>query len=175
MWEPGKLNSGTQINYGFGFGLDQFRNARTISHSGGDAGYRSFLLWLPDYHLGVALLSNLGSIDVAGLSYLAAEAYLYPALAPQPDRRRPATNTPPYKLDPAQLDQYVGKYSGQSGRVISLVREGDRLKRRRDRGAHAGVGPHRPTRIHIGGVRGTSRIRDGRQREGKPLHFEARR
>ena len=125
-----------------------------MGHSGGDAGYRSFLLWLPDHHLGVALLSNSGSMDVGGLAHLAAEAYLYPALAAQPERSRPTTNTPAYRLDPALLDRYVGKYSGQSGRIISLVREGDQLKGDPIAGrtqALVPTGPHQFTLAESGG------------------------
>jgi hypothetical protein len=79
--------------------------------------------------LGVALLSNLSSVDAGGLAHLASEVYLHAALAPEPERRPAAIAAKPaYQLDPALLDRYVGKYRGRSGRVIAIVREGDRLK-----------------------------------------------
>lgn len=132
MQEKGKLNSGKEIDYAFGLLIDELRKARMISHSGGDAGYRSYLLWLPDHHLGVALLSNLGSMDVGGIAEMAAEVFLQGKLAPLPPRTRPAITDPQgkpaYSVSSSVLERYVGKYSGTSGRVISIVREGNHLQ-----------------------------------------------
>jgi CubicO group peptidase (beta-lactamase class C family) len=131
MVEKGKLNSGKEIDYGFGLAIGELRQARMISHGGADAGYRSYLLWLPEHHLGVALLSNLGTMDVGGIAQLAAEVFLHPKLASIPARSRPATTASarqPYPVNPSTLERYAGKYRGESGRVISIVREGDTLK-----------------------------------------------
>jgi CubicO group peptidase (beta-lactamase class C family) len=132
MQEKGKLNSGKEIDYGFGLAIGEFRNTRTISHGGADAGYRSYLLWLPDHHFGVALLSNLGTMDVGGMAEMAAEVFLRGKLAPRPTRTPPVTadpqGKPPYPVSSSALERYVGRYSGGSGRVISIVRNGDRLE-----------------------------------------------
>jgi CubicO group peptidase (beta-lactamase class C family) len=128
MQEKGKLNSGTEIDYGFGLVIGELRQARTISHGGADAGYRSYLLWLPEHHLGVALLSNLGTMDVGGLAQMAAEVFLQGKLAPLPTRTQPDPQAKPaYPVLSTLLERYAGRYRGGSGRVISIVREGDRL------------------------------------------------
>ncbi len=41
MQEEGVLSDGTKIHYGLGIALDTYRGLKTISHGGGDAGYRS--------------------------------------------------------------------------------------------------------------------------------------
>jgi len=132
MQEKGKLNSGKEIDYGFGLAVGELRKARSISHGGADAGYRSHLLWLPEHRFGVAVLSNLGSMDVGGVAEMAAGVFLHPKLAPLPARTRTApTDARPktaIAVNPAMLERYAGKYRGDSGRVISIVREGDRLK-----------------------------------------------
>jgi CubicO group peptidase (beta-lactamase class C family) len=132
MQEKGKLNSGKEIDYGFGLAIGELRKARSISHGGADAGYRSYLLWLPEHHFGVAVLSNLGSMDVEGIAEMAAGVFLHPKLAPLPTRNRSATLDPQakpgYVVNAAMLERYAGKYQGDSGRVISIVREGDHLK-----------------------------------------------
>jgi CubicO group peptidase (beta-lactamase class C family) len=132
MHEKGKLNSGKEIDYGFGLAIGELRKTRTISHGGADAGYRSYLLWLPDYHLGVALLSNVGTMDVGGIAEMAAEVFLQGNSAPLPDRPSPVIadpqGKPPYPVSSSMLERYVGRYSGGSGRVISIVRHGDRLE-----------------------------------------------
>jgi hypothetical protein len=132
MQQKGKLNSGKEINYGFGLSIGELRQARTISHGGADAGYQSYLIWLPDHHLGVALLSNLGTMDVGGIAQAAAEIFLQGKLAPLPKRTQPATADqqakPVYPVSSSLLERYAGRYRGSSGRVISIVREGDHLK-----------------------------------------------
>ena len=128
MQQKGKLNSGKEIDYGFGLAIGELRQARTISHGGADAGYRSYLIWLPEHHLGVVLLSNLGSMDVEGIARAAAEIFLRDKLAPLVSRNLEAKAKSTHPVDPSLLDRYVGKYSGSSGRVISIVREGDQLK-----------------------------------------------
>jgi CubicO group peptidase (beta-lactamase class C family) len=127
MQAKGKLNSGKEIDYGFGLAIEELRKTRTISHGGADAGYRSYLLWLPEHHLGVALLSNLGTMDVGGIAEMAAEVFLQGRLAPLPSPTRPVAAAPQYSVSPSVLERYVGRYSGGSGRVISIVREGDHL------------------------------------------------
>jgi len=132
MQEKGRLNSGKEIDYGFGLAIGELRQTRTISHGGADAGYRSYLLWLPDHHLGVALLSNLGTMDVGGMAQMAAEVFLQGKLAPLPTRPQPAAADqqakPAYPVTSSVLERYAGRYRGGSGRVISIVREGDRLE-----------------------------------------------
>ncbi|MBI1841224.1 MAG: serine hydrolase [Verrucomicrobia bacterium] len=132
MQEKGKLNNGKEINYGFGLAIGELRQTRMISHSGADAGYRSFLLWLPDHRLGVALLSNLGTMDVGRIAQTAAEIFLQGKLAPLAKRieRTSAKETakPPFRVNSSLLERYAGRYRGASGRVISIVREGDALK-----------------------------------------------
>jgi len=132
MQEKGKLNSGKEINYGFGLSIGEMRQARMISHGGADAGYRSFLLWLPDHHLGVALLSNLGTMDVGRMAQTTAEIFLQGKLAPLASRTTRTstgeTARPIFPVNAALLECYAGKYRGASGRVISIVREGNILK-----------------------------------------------
>jgi len=132
MQAKGKLNSGKEIDYGFGLAIGELRQARTISHGGADAGYRSYLLWLPEHHLGVALLSNLGTTDVGGIAGMAAEVFLQGKLAPLPSHPKPIAadpqGKPAFSVSASALERYVGRYSGGSGRVISIVREGDHLQ-----------------------------------------------
>jgi CubicO group peptidase (beta-lactamase class C family) len=133
MQEKGKLNSGKEIDYGFGLAIGELRKTREISHSGGDAGYRSHLLWLPEHHLGVALLSNFGNMDVVGIAEMAAEVFLEGKLGPRPTRTLPVPVDPQvkpvaYRVSSSALERYVGRYSGGSGRVISIVRNGDGLE-----------------------------------------------
>jgi len=108
MEQPSRLNSGEKLDYGMGLFLEDYRGTRLIQHGGADAGYRSFVLWFPDLRLGVALLSNFGSIDSREIALTAAETYLGDKL--QPTRPLAQTERPSIKLSAPELDRYVGKY-----------------------------------------------------------------
>ena len=48
--------------------MGTYRGLRTISHDGGDAGYRATVLWFPDQQLGIAIVSNLGEFNPGALA-----------------------------------------------------------------------------------------------------------
>ena len=130
MQEPGQLNSGEKTGYGMGLFIEEYRGARLIQHGGADASYRSFVLWFPDLHLGVALASNLGSTDSREIALTAAEIYLGNQLKPL-STTDPDIETPPVQLSPADLDRYVGKYELYwSGVITEISRVGDHLESR---------------------------------------------
>src|SRR6266704_4623710 len=58
--QPGELNSGKQVDYGFGVGLDEYHGDRIITHGGSWAGYRSIVMRIPEKRFAVAVLSNVG-------------------------------------------------------------------------------------------------------------------
>jgi hypothetical protein len=129
MMQKAKLNSGREINYGSGLGIGEYRKARMIEHGGADAGYRSVLIWFPDQHLGVALLSNFAAMEVGRLGRLVSEMYLYPALAPLPEpKKRTPVEQPNFTVKPELLERYAGQYQGQSGRVITISYTNGELK-----------------------------------------------
>jgi len=55
----GKLNNGYELNYGLGVVVDKYKGWKQISHSGGDAGYRTYLTVLPELKMGFYIFSNL--------------------------------------------------------------------------------------------------------------------
>ncbi len=124
MQEQGVLNDGKKIDYAFGLLIGEHRGLKTVGHSGGDAGYRSHVVWFPDQKFGVAVLSNLGTIDPGGLSLKVADIYLAEKLAPE---KPEAPEKKIVKVDPALFDAYVGKYVLQAGPVITVIRDADKL------------------------------------------------
>lgn len=55
---PGRLNDGSQLNYGFGLTLSRIAGRRAISHSGSDAGFRAYFLYFPAEDFAVAITAN---------------------------------------------------------------------------------------------------------------------
>jgi CubicO group peptidase (beta-lactamase class C family) len=132
MCEPGKLAGGEPLTYAFGRSVERYRGLRLIGHSGGDAGYRSYVGRFPDQGLGVIVLSNLATFDPAGMAMRVAEVYLGDRMtAPQarPARLEPAGETPTaVAIDTARLNDLAGRYEAEgNGLVYSFRREGDRL------------------------------------------------
>jgi len=130
MQESGRLNSGEKTGYGMGLFIEEFRGARLLQHGGADASYRSFVLWFPDLHLGVALVSNLGSIDSREVALTAAEIYLGDKLKPL-KAAESDLETPSVQLSAADLDRYVGRYELNSSSMITeIARVGNHLETR---------------------------------------------
>jgi CubicO group peptidase (beta-lactamase class C family) len=126
MQEQGVLNNGKKIDYAFGLVIAPYRGLNTVGHSGGDAGYRSHVVWFPDQKFGVAVLSNLGTMNPGGLALKVADIYLADKLAPE----KPKTpEFPPKvpKINPAVYDAYAGKYQLKDGPIITITREKDQL------------------------------------------------
>jgi len=130
MQQSGRLNSGEKLDYGMGLFLEEYRGARLIQHGGADASYRSFVLWFPDLQFGVALLSNLGSIDSREIALTAAEVYLGDKLQPVKTTSQDS-QWPSIKLSASELDRYVGEYE-LYWRLTTVTRVGDHLELHED-------------------------------------------
>ena len=58
MRTRGALNGGETIDYARGLAIGEYRGLTTIGHSGGDAGFRSQVVWFPEADTGVVVLMN---------------------------------------------------------------------------------------------------------------------
>ncbi len=119
LQERGVLADGSKIDYALGLGIGNHRGLRMISHSGGDAGYRSFVAWFPDQELGIAVLSGLASFDCGGTAFKVAETVLGDKLAPEakqgPAPAATETNRKYVRLDSRVLKQLAGAYKLDAG------------------------------------------------------------
>jgi CubicO group peptidase (beta-lactamase class C family) len=125
MQEEGVLSDGTKIKYGLGIALDSYRGLKTISHSGGDAGYRSDVIWFPEQELGVAVLSNLGSFNPDRTAKSVAEVYIGDKMTHQEAKQSGAE--PKYvTMDSKQLEEFAGTYPlpKVSQTLIAVVKDG---------------------------------------------------
>jgi CubicO group peptidase (beta-lactamase class C family) len=67
--DKGKLNNGKETSYGLGISVEPYKGWRQYSHSGGDAGYRTYLTVFPDLKMGFAVFSNLGHLNTMAKVY----------------------------------------------------------------------------------------------------------
>ena len=109
MQEEGVLADGTKIHYGLGIALDPYRGLKALSHGGGDAGYRSEVIWFPDQELGVAVISNLGSVNPDRLAKSVAEIYIGDKMDPQ-EAKKGAEQRKYVTMEAAEMEKFAGVY-----------------------------------------------------------------
>ncbi len=78
MAEPGKLGDGQAISNGYGMGLvkGKYRGALAISHGGALAGYRTYILRLPEKRFSVVCLCNFANANPGRFAEQAADIWL---------------------------------------------------------------------------------------------------
>ncbi|MDJ0839935.1 MAG: serine hydrolase domain-containing protein [Acidobacteriota bacterium] len=128
------LNDGSENNYAFGQGIAPYKGLKLVRHSGGDAGFRSFLGRFPEQRFNVVLLSNAAALPASGQALAAAELYLADQLTEAP--KKPVANAEgteapkakPAKPDGATLKTYTGRYFSEELNTSYDVRvEEDKL------------------------------------------------
>ena len=117
------LTGGQSTQHGLGFGLGNYRGARTVSASGGDFGTASQVVIYPDQKLAIAVLCNMDSMVMGGqaavntddLTNGVADAFLEDVLEPRPAPAAgpaPGAGAPPpsVNLSAEQLASKTGIY-----------------------------------------------------------------
>jgi CubicO group peptidase (beta-lactamase class C family) len=124
LQEQAVLSSGEKVDYALGLSIGKFRGLRTVSHGGADAAYRSYVVWFPEYQLGVAVVSNLATFNTGGIANRVAEVYLEQKMSAAPEPPKPVARQY-IKVDPAALDRYAGSYLlSDIGLVTIQVKDG---------------------------------------------------
>lgn len=82
MHIPSKLKNGQVIENGLGLRIAKYRGTDDISHSGGTAGYSTFLARFPEHHLSIAILGNVYALDGGAHTYRIVDALIGEKLAP---------------------------------------------------------------------------------------------
>ena len=104
----GKLNSGELIDYAFGQTYGTHRGQNTLSHGGGDAGYRSYLLRFPDLSFDIAVLCNT-TANTGRLARSLADVLIAEKLASEEDESN-ETSMSARLQETTALKEKVGSY-----------------------------------------------------------------
>ena len=121
---PGRLNDGSEIRYAFGLLVGSYRGLRTIAHGGGQAGFRAYLLRIPEKRFAVVVMANLQSIPAGRIAYRIADIYL----RGEWDEPQTASNeTDEDTIDPGAWSDFVGTYLLSPGYAVTVTRRGDTL------------------------------------------------
>jgi CubicO group peptidase (beta-lactamase class C family) len=123
MKQEGVLNNGGKTGYGLGLAVGDYHGLEMINHTGGWASFASLVLYFPRQKTGVALLSNLGSVDPYGLGLQVAEICLAEELkiASHTGNTNEPAAKPALTLTLEQLAAYAGAYLCTTKGVVRRV------------------------------------------------------
>lgn len=125
LQEQAVLADGKKIEYALGVSVGKYRGLKTVSHGGGDAGYRTYVVWFPEQQLGVAVLGNAGNFNPGGVANQVAAAYLGDRMEPETKK---TVNARQYvSVEAATLDRYAGAYRITNGMMVELESKDGKL------------------------------------------------
>lgn len=76
LTQKGKLNNSKELSYALGIAVNTYKGWKQYSHSGGDAGYRTYITVFPDRKMGFIVFSNLGDFNPVGKTYELADFFI---------------------------------------------------------------------------------------------------
>lgn len=76
LTNKGKLNSGKELSYAAGIGLNSYKGHKEYVHGGANAGYTSWLSVFPDLKLGIVVLSNIAIVFPSARVYELADIFI---------------------------------------------------------------------------------------------------
>lgn len=149
MRTHGRLNSGSQIPYAFGISHGIYRGQATLSHSGGWAGFSTFVLHFPQKKFGVIVLANTG-INTGGAANTIASIFLDQELTAEVATQGMAS-TSEVDVPAATLDRYTGLYKLGPGWYVTIRRDGSRLFTRATAEAEFPLSARAPSMFWVAG------------------------
>ncbi len=117
-----RLKNGKELNYAAGIISDTHKGWKQFSHSGGDAGFRTFISVLPDLKMGFIVFSNIGDFNPTEKAFQLADLFVkdtsqsIAAVAKTNDKKDSATAN--LKRDSIVLKNYLGNYISNEGIVL---------------------------------------------------------
>jgi CubicO group peptidase (beta-lactamase class C family) len=130
MQTRGVLNNGDTLSYACGLDVATIGEQFTVSHGGGDNGFRTYLMRLPEHGLSAVCLCNSDNGQPVSSVRKMVKIVLGENIFDSPNNTGPAadTNTVKVVLNPATLDLYTGKYQLADGWIVTVTREDSILK-----------------------------------------------
>jgi len=73
---PGKLNDGTELDYGFGWRIDKYHGLRRMHHTGQTCGFTTIIQRYPERYFSIIILTNRNEPTLMKLANQLADLYL---------------------------------------------------------------------------------------------------
>jgi CubicO group peptidase (beta-lactamase class C family) len=114
----GKLNSGKETGYGFGWVTWKYGGLDILSHAGGWAGFRTDIMRIPSERFTVVVLSNFARFSPTAQTKKIARIFLSDKLS------LPSV----VKVDPTVMKKYVGEYELRPQFILTITLEDNVLR-----------------------------------------------
>jgi len=121
LTQKGKLNSGKKISYALGIENDTWKGWREYSHSGADAGYRTYLTVFPDLKMGFIVFSNLDDFNPGKKAYQMASCFIKDTTSKKETIKNELRDSTAAILnDTLSIHKFKGNYIGEDGLPFSF-------------------------------------------------------
>jgi len=121
LTQKGKLNSGKNISYALGIENDTWKGWREYSHSGADAGYRTYLTVFPDLKMGFIVFSNLDDFNPGKKAYQMASFFIKDTtFKKETIKNELSDSTAAILKDTLSIHKFKGSYIGEDGLPFSF-------------------------------------------------------
>ncbi len=127
MVEDGTLNNGTKVGYGFGLGLGEEGGLKTVSHTGGWAGYRTVIINFPDEKFSCIILSNAADFNPYGYSIDVAKLLLKDIFKATENKADNVKDMPTVKVNTSFAKKTTGMYELGPGWYVTITLEDNKL------------------------------------------------
>lgn len=120
MQQSTLLNTGERVEYGLGLQTGRYKGLDIVFHGGGTAGYRSYILHVPAYHLSIVLAGNRSAFDGLFIAYKLVDVLLG-------DRQVISPLPPTKNYNSSQLKEWTGMYEINPGNYLDISTDGKNL------------------------------------------------
>lgn len=128
LTKKGKLNNGKELFYANGIVVATRKGWKQFSHSGGDAGYRTYISVFPDLKMGFFVFSNLGDFNPGDLCDKMGDLFVKDS---KQKKETAATakkdSTAEILKDSLAVKKFLGNYIGEDGLPFSFDTKNSRL------------------------------------------------
>ena len=127
MLEDGALNNGEKVGYGYGLAFGIEGELKTVSHTGGWAGYRTVIITFPDEKFSCIILSNAGDFNSYGSALDVAKLFLKDKFKTNDIAADSVKDMPTVNVDTAIAKKNTGMYQLGDGWYVTITLEDGQL------------------------------------------------
>ncbi|WP_205503124.1 serine hydrolase domain-containing protein [Rufibacter psychrotolerans] len=126
LQEPAKLNNGRTLGYARGLFLETHRGVKEVWHSGGAAGYHTWLGRFPEQQISIAVLCNSNAMPATAIAERVADLFVT-----YPESQKAVAGTPPALTGEAlqEAKSHAGLFLNEkTGELLRLAVDRDRFR-----------------------------------------------
>lgn len=125
--QKGRLNNGVELSYALGISSDTYKGYRQYSHSGADAGFRTYITSFPDLKMGFIVFSNLGNVNVYEKACSIADLFIKDTTTKAPVIAVVVDSNRALVKDEAAVKKFAGNFIAEDGVQFSFQLRHQRL------------------------------------------------